>query len=626
MITPEEIKQLREKYNLGGSIIPSKEERKTNWESMGGTPGLGSIKEPMVMEETTQPAISGGKETVFGSIEGGEGEIPRARVSPTETDISTLLGKYAVNIPLSAVDAAYGPTKTIIKNTIDSASAIMDIIKTSPTAGSALKSTLGGFKETLSNIYTKTGESVYNYLEKKAKENMPERDKSMSSGQFAGQFAANVLSDVTGDIAGGVAKSVIEDPFWWLVGATESKTVQQFAGRTSKAVEGLAIKAEGIAQEGISKVTGLAETGLQKAKTTLFGEGLKVSSIDDVVKQADKALSTSAIKGITEQATSKPSVMERWAGISPDVKNRISGKQELLKEYFDVAHSRNNFDTLPTVMEHATKYTDDAVTKMEKLLNETGGEIGSFRKKISTYEANIDQVTKIESSFNSELSKLNLEVKNGQVVQKAGTVKRVGSDNDIKVLNEIYGELLTVKENPNLEKIIDLRNIFDKKINFEKTAREVSNSLDPLSRQVRSSIATEAANIVGKSEAANLTKYSEFMDAFSELKSYTDRRAGGEYLLRLVLSGRGGEARRLIQTIKDYTGIDLMDHAVMSTLATDLIGNASQKNLFRQEISKAGLDAYAAATGDPKGLLNFINNIGKGVLLDAEKTYLKAAQ
>ena len=376
------------------------------------------------------------------------------------------------------------------------------------------------------------------------------------------------------------------------------------------------------AEEIKSKVGDVADT----TKITLFGRAKPTSNIDDVIKQADESIKPAQILTATEKATAKPSLMERWSGISPDIKNRISGKQDKLKEYFDVAHARNNFDTLPTPLEYGARNVDTAYTQMESVLNDTGSQIGQFRQKVGTYKAPIDKVVAVENRFINELNKLNLEIKNGVIKQKAGTVKRVNSDAEIKALNELYGDLKTVKQSPNLGRLIDLRNLFDSKINFAKTTREVSSSLDPLSRNVRRQIADVSAEIVGKSEAGNLAKYSEFIDAFNQLKSYTDRKAGAEFLLKQVLSERGGTPRQVMQTIKDITGVDLMDDAVMASIATDLIGNSRQKGLFRQEITKAGLDTASILKGDTRGAIELMFNFLKKGLINEEKQFLKAAQ
>jgi hypothetical protein len=143
---------------------------------------------------------------------------------------------------------------------------------------------------------------------------------------------------------------------------------------------------------------------------------------------------------------------------------------------------------------------------------------------------------------------------------------------------------------------------------------------------VRKSVADEAAKIVGKTEADKLKKYSEFMDAYGDIRSFTERKAGGEYLLRVVLSGRGREARQVIQTIKKHTGVDLMDDATMMMIATDVIGNSRQKNLFRQEITKAGLDVASLLRGDPSGAAALLADFVKNKALDEEKIFLQAAR
>ncbi len=376
------------------------------------------------------------------------------------------------------------------------------------------------------------------------------------------------------------------------------------------------------------------EQGLVKGKElvqNIRNEGLgllkkdvEVSSVDDLVKKVDEAPADIRVRA--EAEAPRLSVKEKLVDISPDVKKRISGKQDKLRQYFDVAHARNLDDTLPTPFGFAKRRTQEAVDEMETLLNQTGSKIGETRQKLATVEASIDRIQEIEKTFVDELSKLNLEINNGVIRQKPGTVTRVGANGDIKALNDLYKELRTVKQNPNLEKIIDLRSLFDSKIRFGKEAREVSNSVDPASRRMRKQIADTAADIVGKSEAQNLKEFSEFMDALNDLRSYTDRRAGGEYLLRLVLSGRGEEARVLIDTIKQHTGIDLMDDALMARLATDLIGNERQKNLFRQEVASAGIDAARALQGDPTGVGFKVLKYATDKALDSEKIFLKAAK
>jgi len=313
---------------------------------------------------------------------------------------------------------------------------------------------------------------------------------------------------------------------------------------------------------------------------------------------------------------------ERLAGVLPDEKKRI---QEMapgtLERYFDQAHMRNVDDMVDSPYTLGSKRADDALEGLNKRLNETGGIIGNTRQKLSTYGLGIDDVKLIESSLVRELGKLNLSIKNGQIGVTPGKIAKTASKSDISTLQSLYNDMLTFKQSPTVANAIDLRMKFDGKINFDKSAREASNSIDPVSKAVRSELAKGAARVVGKTEARELTRYSDFMEAYSDLKSFTDRAAGGEYLLRLVLSGRGGDAKKLINTVKSYTGIDLMDDALAMKLATDIIGNESQKNLFRQEVTKAGLDAAKLFSGDVKGMVGAVAQklIEKGI--DPEDVY-----
>ena len=350
--------------------------------------------------------------------------------------------------------------------------------------------------------------------------------------------------------------------------------------------------------------------------------------LDTLINQAEtsKKSGVGAVREAVEAGSEELSIRERLAGLQPDIKNRISGKPEKLQEYFDVSYARNNLDILPTPLEHAVTYVNDAVSQMETILNETGSAIGKFRQKAADMRVPFQKVQKVEDTFETQLNKLNLEIVDGTIMQKAGTVRRVSGTNDVKVLQELYDDMRVVKQAPNLERLIDLRMAFDGKINFGRSAREVSDSVDPLSRTIRKEIADVAAEVVGKTEAARLKQYSEFMDTFNELRSYTDRRAGGEFLLKRVLSERGGEPRILMQTIKDYTGIDLMDEATMASVATDLIGNARQKGLFRQEIQKAQLDVAALLRGDKMGsAMLFMDFLGKQ-LAKPEEVFMEAAK
>lgn len=385
----------------------------------------------------------------------------------------------------------------------------------------------------------------------------------------------------------------------------------------------------------IDAITSATKKGVRTGVETGTGVFGKVKSlftrparsVDDVIEQADQAIkdSPSAIRETAEQGAVQPNLKEKFIGLTPDIKKRIQqAGPEKLQEYIDVVNARNIDDTVPTPYEYGGQRVQDAVDELYKINNETGSAIGQTRQKLATVQAPATSVQVVDNAFREGLEKLNLTIRNGQIIQKPGTIAKTGAAGDIKVLNDLYAEFLKFKQSPTLRNMIDLRSLVDGKINFAKGAREASNSVDPFSRSFRASLADEAAKLVGKTGAGDLARYSEFMDALATLESYTGRKAGGEYLLRLVLSGRGGDARKIIATVKELTGIDLMNDATLMTVVTDLLGNKNTKNLFRQEITSAGFDALRALSGDPKGAMNILGDYLQRKFLD-EETILKEA-
>ena len=365
------------------------------------------------------------------------------------------------------------------------------------------------------------------------------------------------------------------------------------------------------------------------------------SSFDDLAKKGlpEKTM-VDALKGsnaasILESAeANKVSVglRERMAGVRPDIKKRIAGKQDKLKEYFNVAHARNLDDTIPTPLEYGARSVEKARNELQKVMNDTGGKIGQFRQKIATVRAGADDMNRIDRSFLESIDKLNLSVKEGAIIRKAGKVAGKVSESEVKTLQGIYDDILRVKAAPASQNLIDLRNAIQDKINFAKTAKEASNVVDPVSRQVRGTIRDINLKMIGKEQGALLDDYSDLIRVLDDMNTFVDSKTGGEFLLKRVLSERGGVPREIMQKVANYTGIDLMDDATMAQLATEIIGNVAQKGLFRQEITKAGLDAMDIIdmiSGAPGGTIRSglkVLQKSSGIVAPVEKMFLKAAR
>lgn len=372
---------------------------------------------------------------------------------------------------------------------------------------------------------------------------------------------------------------------------------------------------------------------------------LALKTLDDVAAYADEIsapknvidvtgeMTPGQLRSSTEAATPRIGMKEKLVGIDTATKSTLkaAGPQKM-KEYIDVVVSRNNLATLPNgdVVPSALSYGSTYVNRAEGLLasklNDTGSEIGQFRQKIATTQIPRDGVLAVKNQLDTELSKLNLQFdKNGKVSQTPGKISKV-SRGDLSALQDLSDNYRIFSQSPTVENLIDLRMAFDSKIKFEKSARTVSNAVDPLSRSIRATIADVNRQAVGKSQAALLEEFSNLMDDLTELQSYTSRKAGSEFLLKRVLSERDREPRDLLKRVKEQTGIDLFQEATMVKTVTSLMGNADQTGLFKQEITNAGLDVANILTG---GKANFIGRaIQKGIeqVLDEEAILMNASK
>jgi hypothetical protein len=363
-------------------------------------------------------------------------------------------------------------------------------------------------------------------------------------------------------------------------------------------------------------VSGLFREATQPIRTTIkTAENI----IDDYAKKLRTQVDDPNLSPQIREKVANDSLTfkEKMVGLKPDEKKRLEEMGEgKITEYLDATHLRNISDTpipnstLPQGVwgpqELGNYYVTQAFNKLNSELSSTGSKIGQIKTKYGPTQMANPQITAIETTFNTQIANLGLGVKNGQIVTLPNKISKA-TTGDVSAIQDLYNDLLKFKQSPTIENAYDLRANFDSKIKFGQSARDVSNAVDPLSRNVRATIAKEAENVIGKQNASEFKKYSDFMDAYSDLKSYVDRSAGSEFLLRRSLSGLGREERALLQTIKDYTGIDLMNDATAMKIALSRFANENQQNLFKQEISRAGLDVANFISGGP------VNLAGKAV-------------
>ena len=322
----------------------------------------------------------------------------------------------------------------------------------------------------------------------------------------------------------------------------------------------------------------------------------------------------------------KVTIKEQFAGLRPDIKNRISGKPEKLKEYFDIAKARNFDDVAPSPLAHASEKVIEVRNILNKELNDVGSEIGKFRKKIETIKAEPEDIQSVIQAFDDEVTKKGLIIGKNNKLQLGKSRETVFSNGEMQKLQEMRDMLIRLKGDPKLSRIIDNRNIIQKNVEFGKASREISGELDSVAKSVRAKLKGINEKILGKTEAGKLEEYGDLIGLVDDLNGLTSKGQNAEFLLKRVLSERDRMPKELLKSILDRTGIDLMDEAQMAQIATEILGNPQQKGLFRQEVTKAGLDAVSLLTGNPIGAATSLLKTGIEKVVTPEKVFMEAAK
>ena len=339
-----------------------------------------------------------------------------------------------------------------------------------------------------------------------------------------------------------------------------------------------------------------------------FRSSRGLPTVDDVGGLASDAL----IQARETQVL--PTFGERRAGITPAIKKRISGKTEQLQRYTDQAQAGLLDDTASPPLSLAVEDAEKAVGMIKKNLRQAGSEIGKFRKKTITMKVPTQEVQSVISTFDEGLETIGLRVgKNRRIVPSKGRTTSA-SKADMAKLQEFRDDLVTLKGDASLQRVIDVRNKVQNEIKFGKRANVLTDSVDSFGKRIRSGLADINARAIGPGQAKYLERYSELMDFFDEWERATSKGRSTETLLKRVFSERPRKAKELFDFIKEQSGVDLVDSVSFARLATEFIGDQRMKGLLEQEITKAGLTAANILTkGNASIAKSGIEAIGAGI-------------
>jgi len=449
-----------------------------------------------------------------------------------------------------------------------------------------------------------------------------------SLGESGKEIGENI-SDLTPDIIENYAKGMVKRDYestkkffqlgWDYIPEKAQKEIADIAMGSLKISEAFGTAA--LFKKGVQKLPSLLKKGRETGKKVIadvaqIPKGTE-SLVDTAIEIKAKSAKLKALKKSEKIAKKSPvSLKEEIVGIPEAYKNQFKGKQPLVDEYIEVTKAANKDLTKPSATSHAVQKSSKAMDELEKQLNSSGSDLGSFRKKIPTYKAKPEQIQTSISALDKSVVSQGLVVKNGKYVPSKSRVPN-WNPAEIKQINDLRTKLVQLKGDPKLQRIIDMRKIADDYANFELEPLKPRRTLDLPAKKVRSNLAQTMKDIVGSEQSAIAEEYYQTAQLIKDFRTATSSGKNYEFLLKKVLSERDAIPKAIIESIKKRTGIDLLDEASASRMITELMGSNSQKSLLNQTIQSAGL-------GSVKGqALGVAGKFLKKKLVDTEKVLRK---
>jgi hypothetical protein len=375
--------------------------------------------------------------------------------------------------------------------------------------------------------------------------------------------------------------------------------------------------------------------GLKKAGTAV-DDVVDVTSVEKRMAQKQlvsegKEVTDDAINEIVTSQKSGPvkvEMFDRLAKLDSKTLQAIKADPDLAEEFLVATLRANESKDARGILAYGGDIMRGYAKDVRTMLNDTGSQIGSWRK------ANANKVFKVDemdASFNNKLSDLKLAVYevddgSGNLVRSVnpieGKVPEVKAT-DIKALNEMYKSFQILKDNPTLENIYSFRNNVDEIANFSKT--EVSKPLQKFARELRHDVAETAAKQLPEEQAMLMRDYSNLSGALNDIDELVGKKAGAEYMLRALASGRESVADDALAAIKKYTGNDVKNDALIIKYLMNNVASESQLTSMEQVISSATLrNVRDMAT--PTGLVDKLLDAGVSKFSNPERRFKKAIE
>ena len=405
------------------------------------------------------------------------------------------------------------------------------------------------------------------------------------AAQSVVNFAFPIIGDAINDIQGKDNKTALQQlgdlglsALWFIPGL----------GEVGEGIKGaaLAVGKGAALGYGAGVLANLSQGKSVGQSATPNVQNLAGAAFGGVAPLAIKALG-GAIKGIV--------------GISPQIENALKDGSipvEQFNQYMTAAKNRATDVRAPSALGLAADSLDQAASKVDESVAKAGSIVGAAKKGLS--DLPVPDINNVVKDFETRASE--------DFGAFSGPSRMTSlSTADQGRLQEIYNGLKQIGGNETTARTVsDLMNKIDNQINYGKAS--YAGGLDPLSGFLLKT--RGALNDVLRQSSPDFAKANDTFSVLKSVQNEINSMAGtqnqrGELLMKRVFSGdKSGQVQDLFNKIKQITGTDLVNDAVLAKYAVDTVGDASQKSLLQQTIE-------GVVAGHAQGILPTILNMAR---------------
>lgn len=290
----------------------------------------------------------------------------------------------------------------------------------------------------------------------------------------------------------------------------------------------------------------------------------------------------------------KQKLQEKIVGIDKTVQTVLDETdQKTFDSYAKQAQAAKLDVRNKTPLEMAGKRAEDALEAIREKKNIAGeqksqvlSEIGNKKVNASVVSETIDDInTGVRNQFGVQGDK------NGQPIPIAGRSIKI-SDGEIKLIQQVNELLVKAEKNPTIQIIDD---VIDRAQDLIYK-RQKTLGLEPISPEVDSFLQSQIGqlnsklkNVAGQKYITANADYQSLNSTYYKLnKMLGESGSKGGSLMKKVFSPTDSGTKKMFSDIKNITGIDLANEAVLAKFTMEVIGDSRQTNILN-ELATTGL-------------------------------------